>query len=705
MVSAAVPSVLDAAEGELVLQILGTERHGQLVRLKSEKCTIGAAPRCTLRLRARAVQPVHCLILRGSAGVVIRCLAPDTRLNGRAFGDAPLLPGDRLSVGPIEFAVLDSHSVLPSDFELGRSSGASSLPTEPVDRRELNDLTARRTLADRQARDRARRLLRQLRSARQRIARLEAKQQNRPDAKPSPCDPAQLDSTQADARQAELDALAAELKRRDETLASRAGSLDEQSQGLDDRERALRALEETLGEREREFGEKEKGLAEKERELSEREETLGQRESDVDESDTSSSQPSDSSQPPEPAERPGTELATDGPESEADRYPQVEGQTDHEPLPNEPVDEVGDRSLESAEPEREPTGQVTEVISPQSAEGQADHEPLPNEPDDEVDDRSLGLAEPEREPQAGQVTEVISPQSEDSSAWRRPEPQPAQADEQEGSTSIPSDSKATPVVWRSPEGQSDSSDDIFRRMGMPGSPSQDPKKRPDSGQRQDSGASSGAGNPDESIDQYMARLLERVRETKAGSTGPSEPEPPSGYARVPPAEPSPPDREDEVPPEPDDSPQEMLKPGEMSPRAVAPEKLVDFNAMRELANFSADSAIRRYARSKLSRAAMGKLLVTVIGSLAALLSFWLWWKWGAGELALYAAGASCVIAILWGIHYAVLTGRIIINKSGRLEWRRKPPGSDRRAAGKGDKPTEDKGLQSPGDHAPEAPPS
>ena len=102
------PALMDAATGDLVLRVCGSSRDGQIVRLKSTKCTVGSGPQCTLRLRARRVRPLHCLIVRGAGGTVVRRWSPDTRLNGRAFDDADLLPGDRLNIGGIELEVVDS---------------------------------------------------------------------------------------------------------------------------------------------------------------------------------------------------------------------------------------------------------------------------------------------------------------------------------------------------------------------------------------------------------------------------------------------------------------------------------------------------------------------------------------------------------------------------------------------------------------------
>ncbi len=128
---------------ELVLSIQGGPRHGQIVRIRSTKCSIGSDRRCTLRLRARGVLPMHCLIVRGDAGAYIRRWAPDTRLNGAAFDDAFLRSGDRLSIGPIEFHVVETGSESARTHEAVASepfaepphanagSGSRLLPQQP----------------------------------------------------------------------------------------------------------------------------------------------------------------------------------------------------------------------------------------------------------------------------------------------------------------------------------------------------------------------------------------------------------------------------------------------------------------------------------------------------------------------------------------------------------------------------------------------
>ena len=117
----------ELATGDLVLRICGSPRDGQMVRVKSAKCTIGSGPRCTLRLRARGVSPLHCLIVRGPMAAVVRSWAADTRLNHQSFADAALSPGDRLGIGPIELEVV-SIGVVPTTEERPPEENAAPAP-------------------------------------------------------------------------------------------------------------------------------------------------------------------------------------------------------------------------------------------------------------------------------------------------------------------------------------------------------------------------------------------------------------------------------------------------------------------------------------------------------------------------------------------------------------------------------------------------
>ncbi|MBN1911983.1 MAG: hypothetical protein JW818_19835 [Pirellulales bacterium] len=163
---------LDSVTGQLVLQIRGSSRDGQIVRLGSPKCTIGSHRLCTLRLSARGVQPVHCLIVRGSKQTVIRRWSPDTLLNGRAFSDAPLNVGDRLTVGPIDFEVLQTTGG-SCPTQSPESQKSENFPKSSQLSKHLADQlqTARR-----QGRERARWVIGQLRQVQTELAKLQEEQ-------------------------------------------------------------------------------------------------------------------------------------------------------------------------------------------------------------------------------------------------------------------------------------------------------------------------------------------------------------------------------------------------------------------------------------------------------------------------------------------------------------------------------------------------
>ncbi|GAB6164604.1 hypothetical protein JCM19992_06040 [Thermostilla marina] len=101
--------------GETVFRIVGSSRDGQLLRVRSPRITIGSGANCTLRLRARGVRPLHCLVLRGTRHTIMRAWHPDTRLNGRSVRDAVLTAGDRLTLGPVELEFVGAGENVPVD--------------------------------------------------------------------------------------------------------------------------------------------------------------------------------------------------------------------------------------------------------------------------------------------------------------------------------------------------------------------------------------------------------------------------------------------------------------------------------------------------------------------------------------------------------------------------------------------------------------
>ncbi len=194
---------------------------------------------------------------------------------------------------------------------------------------------------------------------------------------------------------------------------------------------------------------------------------------------------------------------------------------------------------------------------------------------------------------------------------------------------------------------------------------------------------------EESLDLYMERLLARVREASGRTTGGE-----SSDASVP--------RETTPSIQSDGSSDANLEASAalpeaprskrfgrfvLSPKTMAPEKGSHLAAMRELANLSARHALDQHGRLQLRRAIRGKLAVTLVSAAVGSLLV-AWWTWrGAGEVAYYAGLVSYLIAVLWGVQYAVLTGRLIVSRSGHLAWRSRPPAAQAAAKRSGSNET------------------
>ena len=178
-----------------------------------------------------------------------------------------------------------------------------------------------------------------------------------------------------------------------------------------------------------------------------------------------------------------------------------------------------------------------------------------------------------------------------------------------------------------------------------------------------------AADEEESIDTYMAQLMQRL-----GVKGPSadKVQPPTVAHEAPtrPAQPTNP-AETSLKSEPTrEGNWQRREPVELAPRAVAPEKHVDLSALRDLANLSAEHALGRHDRKQLIAATRSKLIVTVVALAVGVGLLWHWHSHNTGNLIVFAAMLSFLIALHWGLQYAILTGRLIINRSGRISLRK-----------------------------------
>ncbi len=123
-------SLLGADQGLLTFRVCSPEHRGRVLRIRSPKCTIGTATNCTLRLRAAGVRPLHCVVLHGRQGTVIRRWSGAIHVNGEAVEECWLQPGDRLYVGPIELEYLGHDA--PSVALRSGDDAQSSQPVRPA---------------------------------------------------------------------------------------------------------------------------------------------------------------------------------------------------------------------------------------------------------------------------------------------------------------------------------------------------------------------------------------------------------------------------------------------------------------------------------------------------------------------------------------------------------------------------------------------
>ena len=161
---------------------------------------------------------------------------------------------------------------------------------------------------------------------------------------------------------------------------------------------------------------------------------------------------------------------------------------------------------------------------------------------------------------------------------------------------------------------------------------------------------------DVSIDEYMSHLLARSR----GDSAPSH-RPAASVSRAPAApapDPAPRPSAPPVAPATQDEPITPGEPVEIVPRAHAPERQIDFNAMRQLANLSAKNALHKSESKKLSGTTRTKLLVTCVSLVVGVSLLLIRLLPGAPPVTLYGAAAAFAAAALWGMNYISLMAQM-----------------------------------------------
>ncbi|MGW8257260.1 MAG: hypothetical protein ACWGMZ_07240, partial [Thermoguttaceae bacterium] len=171
---------------------------------------------------------------------------------------------------------------------------------------------------------------------------------------------------------------------------------------------------------------------------------------------------------------------------------------------------------------------------------------------------------------------------------------------------------------------------------------------------------------EESVDEYMARLLERIRSAQGEVASSAE-------KRNIPSE----RRADESTVKTDDtkSPQTIIsapvaqlrEAGEIAPRSQAPENKADLRLLRNLANYQAQTALGTFARYQMTRAMYSKMAVAIIGGCVGMGLLMIWQNWYNNNVIFYAALLAFLVAVFWGIQYVFLTIRLLTNESVQSE--------------------------------------
>jgi hypothetical protein len=719
----------DTSRGDLVLRISGPSHEGQIVRLKSAKCTIGSGHNCTLRLRACGVAPVHCLLLRGRKGTVARCWSADTRLNDRSFTDALLSSGDRLSIGPIELEVMGlgaaplerEQKIEPEEKQCEvdeRNKNLTARLTE-LDA-ERNALTTERTdletqrnalLAERDdlksqqsALEAERKKLEARRNAfaaeqdglevrinalveerrqwiigqqdalqkiddqrGQLIARLaeydaerialaaerkELKAQQEAIAEERRQRPAQQDETlhEIDDQRRQLASRFAELEAERQSLAAERSGLETQRNALAEERRQWQAAQEAVKHDGDKQGEQ---LAARLAELEAERQSLAAERDGLETQRNALAEERSQWQAAREAvkhdgDKQGEQLAARLAEFEADRqYPTVNRgsmELQRNALAKEDSQPVGKRA-EPSEPENEAAEPVAEkeALSPASETAELQfQEPTERAPVDlnEVFRRVGAKIDLQEEEQA-----------------------PAASAGNKGGSSIFADAKNATVHSKTGAVR----DEAPPAKSIPHEPAvSNPPTRVSAVSAVSATGTTDEGN-EESIDEYMNKLMQRVRAgsgeprnsshttqrtdpirtpreaaANAAASMPSEPQPSSSTAAS-----------------------EENEPESVPSHPRAPAKPINLEALREVANISAKSAIAQHARRTLIHTMYGKLIVAVVALGAGVGLYWMWKEYGACEMTLYSSLLAIAMALLSGLEYAYLTGRLIIGKKGR----------------------------------------
>ena len=779
--------VFDSALGDLVLRVRGTKHDGQLLRLRSPKCTIGSGPNCTLRLHGRSISGVHCLILRGPNGQNIRSWSPDTLLNGRPFTEAPLAIGDCLNIGALQFEIVQTGESPAQSPDADQSAHQYPQPAStsefqtglPRQSEQLEALQHEYRRKEEALQEREKQL--ENASAALTAERDQFEQDRRQFDQLHRRADLQDDSLSAEARQ--IDARRDQLRQDEQSLQARAAQLEtdaaklraEQEQFLDQRrcfeqsrdaslaEQSLRAAtaekeqieqlksqsDELQSHRQALASEQQQWQAEQDlikQKLQDSQERLNDRAAQLDalaaELDSRKSQLDAQSAAfqSKTSEFTGRAAGLDSQTAanaaraaELDaRGAQLDAKTAHLQQQEDQIARLS-AQLDARTAELD---KITAQSQSRSAELQSQSEALDSRAA-ELDQKQsqLGARQSELDTRRSELdsaqakldlklTELKSHLSrleaerkqldtdrgqwEESRSLQEQSLAPREEAIEQKSARLESQEallRAEKVEWQQQLAQRQGELEAWeakltqlKHDATPSAPAAPPARhgglstaadkpqadsrdaltrpqtdsperdhtRPAAAEREKAPAHSQPDNAheEESVNSYMARLMERIRTTQ-GELGIGK-----GDANQPALkQDSPPPPETAPDPQPahlSATPQSR-SPVELQPHTVAPEKLADITLLRDLANYSAQTALGVYDRRLMTRAMYSKLAVAVVGGAAGIGLLAAWRFWYTNSLTFYTAIVSLLVAVVWGVQYVLLTARLLVSGTDTID--------------------------------------
>lgn len=133
---------------KLAFALRSKQRADQELVLSKKKSTLGSHKDCTVVLNSDQIQPIHCMIIQGQQGTIVRNFHPDTRINGESFGDAWLNDSDSISIGNVDLlnrVNVSNTQLAESNNQILGNPTAGSCQIEPHQTEAMFELIDRLT--------------------------------------------------------------------------------------------------------------------------------------------------------------------------------------------------------------------------------------------------------------------------------------------------------------------------------------------------------------------------------------------------------------------------------------------------------------------------------------------------------------------------------------------------------------------------------